>query len=150
MSHSAEGSAPTPIPNLSNLAHLESSTGSWERGPSNMNARSPPSTSVLEAQMQAIAVSASPVSPTSGAGPSSAPRAIFPRTPREGYGFRPQSGASTPALAEPEEQDAEADKKFNAEVRAALIKPATVPVGADAKIPEGGIADVHGLGWPGE
>jgi GTP cyclohydrolase I len=147
-------SNPTQIPNL---AHLESSTGSWERGRSNLNARSPTSTSVLESMRV----------DTTGAGPS---KVIFPRTPREGYGFRPASGASTPALLESEEtqetqeeeaevelvekvkpvQDAAADKKFNDEVRAALTQPATIGVGRNEVVPAGGIADAEGLGWPGK
>jgi len=157
MSNPSEGSKATPIPNLNKLVQLESSTGAWERGPSNLNARSPPSTSVLEDRMRAISVSTEAAgAAAAGPGPSTAsasaaaPRAIFPRTPREGYGFRPSSGASTPQLTEPTEQDAEADKKFNAEVRAALTKPATIGIGAAAAIPEGGIADAEGLGWPGE
>lgn len=83
---------------------------------------------------------------------------LYPRTPIEGYGFRPHSGASTPtgtgsslgftqAASETVAQDE--DKRLNDEVRAALTAPPQLSVGREAQLPEGGIADAEGLGWPG-
>jgi hypothetical protein len=97
----------------------------------------------------------------SASGSAAARSNLFPRQQREGYGFRPASGASTPVpLTSPpagrqdeaegaEEQNA-IDAQFNDDVRRALQQPASLAVGANALIPEGGIADAEGLGWPGE
>jgi GTP cyclohydrolase I len=99
------GGKPVQVPNMANLSALsESSTGSWERGRQSANARSPPATSVLDdayAKMRGLDIGASAAAPRAPAAASSsttkeALRVIYPRTPREGYGFRPASGASTP------------------------------------------------------
>lgn len=128
-----------------------------------MNARSPPTTSVLESKMQGISVSETKTqSAQAQAQAQPAPRVIYPRTPRDGYGFRPQSGTCTPTLREPEDEkheeekeevaeaaevevDGEADKKFNDEVRAALTQPAASTSMALTE----SVADAEGLGWPG-
>lgn len=187
--------SPVPVPNLNNLERLsESSTGDWERGRPAHNARSPTQPSVLDAHMRGMnlnktptAPSASQTSPASTARPG-APSSIasvgstgsasgstrstnlFPRQAREGYGFRPSSGASTPVVlrsppveaqasdeaeveSEPVESEpvtTELDSQFNADVKRALQQPASLAVGANALIPEGGIADAEGLGWPGK
>ncbi|CAK9784537.1 GTP cyclohydrolase I [Cutaneotrichosporon oleaginosum] len=171
--------APLTVPTRQNLDRLsESSTGDWERGRSSQNARSPTQPSTIEAHMKSMSLSKAAAAPSSGsatrpAAPSSiasvgstgsasgsaaARTNLFPRQQREGYGFRPASGTSTPVPltsppageVEPEypEGSAELDAQFNDDVRAALQQPASLAVGANALIPEGGIADAEGLGWP--
>ncbi|TXT13673.1 hypothetical protein VHUM_01040 [Vanrija humicola] len=162
---------------MANLSALsESSVGSWERGRQSANARSPPATSVLDdayAKMRGLDIGASAAAPppsatAAAAAPAAAssskeaPRVIYPRTPREGYGFRPASGASTPtgtgahlrspaiAAQTTDDADLEADEaaedaKLNDEVRNALKEPVTAPAPA---APAAGIADAEGLGFP--
>lgn len=172
---------PLTVPTRQNLDRLsESSTGDWERGRSSQNARSPTQPSTLEAHMKSMRLNKAPAVPSTGAavkppapssiasagsagsasGSAAARSHLFPRQQREGYGFRPASGASTPVpLTSPpagevepehEEGSAEVDAQFNDDVRRALQQPASLAVGANALIPEGGIADAEGLGWPGE
>lgn len=182
------------MPTQSKLDHLsESSTGDWERGRTTSNARSPTQPSVLDAHMAGLTLDhktpRATTAPQSSAPPASHPAApssiasvasaasggsggstsgrssnLFPRQPREGYGFRPASGASTPVVlrsppTEPQYSDEteiqqgdvdELDSQFNADVKRALQQPASLAVGANALIPEGGIADAEGLGWPGK
>ena len=111
-----KASSPKAIaPNLNALSDLSSSsTGRWERGAQTNNARSPPThPSVLseraarrdkEKQAHPLQFGGSetvPTPPTTAnrgpgqvAMPPGAP--IYPRQAREGYGFRPASGQSTP------------------------------------------------------
>ncbi|WRT67330.1 GTP cyclohydrolase I [Kwoniella shivajii] len=114
-------SRPIPTANLNNLSLLsESSTGSWERGRMHGNARSPPTqTSTLSAGLPGAPGSSNP-NPNSTSGSATKPwpanqglsspvpstgrvsfqKQVQPpnyaRTPREGYGFRPTSGSTTP------------------------------------------------------
>ncbi|WOO81398.1 GTP cyclohydrolase 1 [Vanrija pseudolonga] len=176
------GGKPVQVPNMANLSALsESSTGSWERGRQSANARSPPATSVLDdayAKMRGLDIgtsAAAPRAPAPAPAPApaaassstkEAPRVIYPRTPREGYGFRPASGASTPtgtgahvrspaiaaqvtddADVEADEEEAAADANFNDEVRNALKEPVAAPP-ASAASAGSGIADAEGLGFP--
>ena len=104
-------------PNLRALSHLsESSTGSWERGHISNNARSPPSHPAVLSEAGPSSTQSSPAKPRStrpseksglpiasmslGSKPpnglSSHASPFYPRQPREGYGFRPPSGQSTP------------------------------------------------------
>ncbi|KAL1411090.1 hypothetical protein Q8F55_002040 [Vanrija albida] len=172
------GGKPVQVPNMANLSALsEASVGSWERGRQSGNARSPPATSVLDdayAKMRGldIGASSSPAAPPATAAATAAPtasasskdahpRVIYPRTPREGYGFRPQSGASTPTgtgahvrspaiaaqVTDDADVEAEEDAKLNDEVRNALKEPVAAPPAA-AAVPASGIADAEGLGFP--
>lgn len=98
-----------PMPNLSNLSLLsESSTGPWERGRMHHNARSPPTQSNM---LETKAAEGSPLRPShpqsKDISPTQRPnhpgRMVMPpgsshyRQQREGYGFRPASGSSTPS-----------------------------------------------------
>lgn len=132
-----------PQKNLSNLQQLESSTGTWERGRSNLNARSPEATSVLESKMQAIALETGGAHKAAVAGSSRGP--LYPRTPREGYGFRPSSGANTPT----KQREEFLDKNFNDDVRAALSGTGTTSESQPESVSDS-VADAEGLGWPGE
>lgn len=98
-----------PISNLSNLSLLsESSTGSWERGRMHGNARSPPAHPNMLADKVA---EGSPLrashSQMHGGSRSNGQKdrstvavsssgSMRPRQQREGYGFRPASGHTTP------------------------------------------------------
>lgn len=159
MSESKKG---VPIPHLSGLNQLsDSSTGSWERGRTSGNARSPTNTSVLDAQskLSGMSLSEKPAGPSSISSTqsnqsSSRPSVLHPRKPLEGYGFRPASGASTPTgglrsppSGVPPVDDEVVEAEFNEEVRRALQEPDQVAP-AESPIPEGGIADEEGLGWP--
>lgn len=94
-----KATSPKNVPNLGNLSRLsESSTGSWERGRMAGNARSPPDASTLLADLS-LNDQAKPQ--RTNAGPNRIPlgearSAQYPRQQREGYGFRPRSGHSTP------------------------------------------------------
>ena len=98
-----------PSSNFSNLSLLsESSTGSWERGRVHSNARSPPTHPNLFAEKAAegspLRKSHSHVkesSPADGQAnlPARLPMRAGPsqhRQQRDGYGFRPASGQTTP------------------------------------------------------
>lgn len=159
-----------PIANVKNLNQLsDSSTGSWERGRTSANARSPPNTNAVLSDAQArmgglsLAAGASdkPVVPGQSAASASAqsasrPTALYPRKPLEGYGFRPTSGASTPTggLRSPPSgvppEEAEADAGFNEQVRLALQPQPEAEAEATGDEVPAGIADQDGLGWPGE
>lgn len=173
---------PQPVPNLNNLSRLsESSTGDWERGKRSGNARSPKtSTSVLEqtsAQFSKLSVgdkssqAARPTSVQNGFVPEASQQRsqspLHPRLQREGYGFRPASGASTPtgiqanplsptvgaqSTDDKEIEDEELNAKLNDEVRNALKEPVSAVASTSQQtevLPPGGIADANGLGWPG-
>lgn len=96
--------SPRHVPNLGNLSKLsESSTGSWERGRMAGNARSPPDTttgpslsnlSLNDSPRQSLGLPRPPIADRTGS------VSKIPRPQREGYGFRPKSGQTTPA--EPE------------------------------------------------
>ncbi|KAK6903147.1 GTP cyclohydrolase I [Kwoniella mangroviensis CBS 10435] len=112
-------SRPIPTANLNNLSLLsESSTGSWERGRMHGNARSPPThTSSLEAGLPGASGSSSAEGGLNKPWPANQglskpdpatgrvkfqPQSNIPhysRTPREGYGFRPTSGSTTPTTS---------------------------------------------------
>lgn len=103
---------PIPTPQLNNLSLLsESSTGSWERGRMHGNARSPPTHPSLLADSLASGAGPQPAtqkawpanrglsSPNPATGRQNFPLAQAPnyqRQAREGYGFRPTSGQTTP------------------------------------------------------
>lgn len=177
----AQKTQPQPVPNLNNLSRLsESSTGDWERGKPSGNARSPKtSTSVLEqtnAKLNDLAIGDSPAQAPRAANVQSgfvpepsqhrAQSPLHPRLQREGYGFRPASGASTPTGSQihqsplvsalptddKELEDEEMNTRLNDEVRNALKEPATsiaTTTTSNELLPPGGIADANGLGWPG-
>ncbi|KAL7424200.1 hypothetical protein Q5752_001786 [Cryptotrichosporon argae] len=178
-----------PLATASNLDLLsESSTGAWERGRMHGNARSPPSVSYLSENLESLRVRDSHVpaqphadgreAPAAPGGPGkiALPRApSYPRQPREGYGFRPASGTSTPtgpghfgqlgsapmsppqtaeAADEPEGSDAEAareaeatDREMDEEVRR-VLRDGAPRVAEAGLVPGQGIADAEGLGWP--
>lgn len=121
---SGSGSKPkaVPTPNLDNLSILsESSTGSWERGRMHGNARSPPTQSNIlsgmsprksppgpsalskvhahGASIPSPPLSARPSQLDIGAPASNAFSPLYARQQREGYGFRPKSGTTTPTGA---------------------------------------------------
>lgn len=178
---------PLSVPKINNLDRLsESSTGDWERGRTTHNARSPTQASVLETHMSGLNINKTPTAPSAsqstptphaavpsssasvgsvGSASGSTRSNLVPRLAREGYGFRPASGTSTPVMlrsppteAQPtddsevsqEADEPELDSSFNEDVKRALQQPTSLSVGANALIPEGGIADAEGLGWPGE
>ncbi|ORY28297.1 hypothetical protein BCR39DRAFT_535357 [Naematelia encephala] len=91
---------PSPTPNLHTLHRLsESSTGDWERGGSSANARSPPSdTHSLRDYVKGKGTAAAAALPNlqSPLRQTSPQIHLPPRYPRDGYGFRPASGQSTP------------------------------------------------------
>ncbi|WVQ71871.1 GTP cyclohydrolase I [Cryptococcus sp. DSM 104548] len=107
-----QSARPIPSQNRNNLDLLsESSTGSWERGRMANNARSPPTRSAhlsesLGATSAAPGESGNPrpwpedkklSRPNPATGRQAFPTAPhYPRQPREGYGFRPASGQTTP------------------------------------------------------
>ncbi|WWC69259.1 GTP cyclohydrolase I [Kwoniella pini CBS 10737] len=111
---SSSSSRPIPIANLNNLSLLsESSTGSWERGRMHGNARSPPNSTKLQLEGTTGTSSSSsggenkPWPSDKGLSkpdPSTGrvkfkPQPDIPlytRQAREGYGFRPTSGSTTP------------------------------------------------------
>jgi GTP cyclohydrolase I len=122
---STSKAAPIPTRNLDNLSLLsESSTGSWERGRMHGNARSPPTQSNI---LSGLSPRKSPPGPSSiskvhargEAVPSPPPTGrpsqidisaatashsgalplLYARQQREGYGFRPKSGTTTPTGA---------------------------------------------------
>lgn len=174
---------PQPVPNLNNLSRLsESSTGDWERGKPSGNARSPKATtSVLEqagAQLDKLSIGDKPPQAAAaraahvqtGFVPDAEKRSqspLHPRLQREGYGFRPASGASTPtgshanplspsvgaqSTDDKELEDEELNAQLNDEVRNALKEPVSTLATTSAStelLPPGGIADANGLGWPG-
>lgn len=182
VSEASSKAQPQPVPNLNNLSRLsESSTGDWERGKPSGNARSPKSTtSVLEqtgAQLGKLSIAdqaaqgARAAHVQTGFAPESAQQLahspLHPRLQREGYGFRPSSGASTPtgshanplspsvgaqSADDKELEDEELNEQLNDEVRNALKEPVTTIASTSAAtelLPPGGIADANGLGWPG-
>ncbi|KAK4687047.1 GTP cyclohydrolase IA, partial [Tremellales sp. Uapishka_1] len=146
---------PIPTPNLSNLSLLsESSVGSWERGRLHGNARSPPTASQMLPSVGDIGGGSYPTPSNSFTTLTSPPKIELPaRQPREGYGFRPASGANTPtangAMAPEEEDDS-----FNEQVRNALQNKSRLAASSSRLISQGGIipgqgiADAEGLGWP--
>ncbi|ODO10924.1 GTP cyclohydrolase I [Cryptococcus amylolentus CBS 6273] len=108
-----QSARPIPTQNRNNLDLLsESSTGSWERGRMANNARSPPTGSAHLPESLASASSPAPAEggaprpwpedkklsrPNPATGRQAFPTAPhYPRQPREGYGFRPASGQTTP------------------------------------------------------
>ncbi len=185
----------------------ESSVGSWERGKVANNARSPPSApSILIGLDSSSDASARPsykqqdkyvlsskfphsnvggvggkvntrVPPSGSQGPEQ--KVIYPRTAREGYGFRPASGASTPTGTSTGHQlgsslgvgsdsreevsneidDQEAtiedrqDEEFNEQFKKALKgiggQSGTSDAGSSGYLNGSSIADEEGLGWPG-
>lgn len=177
-----KAASPKNVPNLGNLSRLsESSTGSWERGRMAGNARSPPDSSTLLANLS-LNDQAKPQ--RSNAAPSRIPlgegrSAQYPRQQREGYGFRPRSGHSTPldeghqgpfspilkpvaqAQRTRTEEEEDEDEKYG------YHQPDRISVGElrqgvkeglERREGEGegsmvvkspGIADADGLGWPG-
>ena len=185
-------SSPRPIngPNLHALSTLsESSTGHWERGSVSNNARSPPTRqSIL---IDAVSTDKKPTHhspdtsspPLAGTSrPSSSlahPASPFhPRQAREGYGFRPPSGQSTPtgsasatgfspfvsvsasSYVNEEETDHRPDGRsmdsLREEVRGELVKNGLTEVdtveiqrGTEGLSVHSGIADEQGLGWAG-
>lgn len=187
VSESSSKAQPQPVPNLSNLSRLsESSTGDWERGKPSGNARSPKTTtSVLEqtgAQLNKLSIgdkqpqasaaaAARPSHVQTGFVPDASQQRsqspLHPRLQREGYGFRPASGASTPtgshanplspsvgaqSTDDKELEDEELNAQLNDEVRNALKEPVGVVASTSTStelLPPGGIADANGLGWPG-
>lgn len=95
-------------PNLGNLSRLsESSTGSWERGRMSGNARSPPEQSNAPS-LASLSLNdptsrpslGLPRPPASDRSASSSGTTKLARPQREGYGFRPRSGQTTPAETE--------------------------------------------------
>lgn len=183
-----------PSANLSNLSALsESSTGAWERGRQSGNARSPPASVSPLHKMSELSISgnggASSASSTGSTGSGGRRASQFshrtglgsPETSyhvREGYGFRPASGHSTPTgssqpgpspfipyfpAAEParrhsteeDDEDHRPDGRgvdaLREEVKEELRRHGLNDGAALLPNSEGrGIADEEGLGWPGQ
>lgn len=133
----------------------ESSTGSWERGRLHGNARSPPEQTRLVGSKALQEVDAKYT------------RSFSERPQREGYGFRPTSGSSTPlteaapstSLAWPGRQQQPAKAEDEEGEQVLDISPSALDsirrLGlAGSGIPRSGmetpIPDAHGLGWPGK
>ncbi|KAK8869615.1 GTP cyclohydrolase I [Kwoniella newhampshirensis] len=196
-----QSARPIPTANLSNLSLLsQSSTGSWERGRMHGNARSPPAhpSSILSDGNSFAAANAAQAGSSEGGGPrpwpvdqslsepnpstgrqtfQPPPAPSYPRTPREGYGFRPSSGQSTPnstsaapslsypfpnggssrRLTSRDDDEDEGDHRpdgrtmesLRAEVREELDRNGLIEA-ARGVVEAGneGIADAEGLGWP--
>lgn len=147
---------PIPQKAAENLTALgESSTGSWERGRLHGNARSPPEQTRLVGSKALQEVDAKYT------------RSFSERPQREGYGFRPTSGSSTPltegapstSLAWPgrQQQPAKTEQEEGEQILdispSALNSIRSLNLGGSG-LPRSGletpIPDAHGLGWPGE
>lgn len=174
-------------PNLGNLSRLsESSTGSWERGRMSGNARSPPNTtsapslanlSLRDDGSKPSLGLARPSHTSSGERSSSTTK--VPRQQREGYGFRPRSGQTTPGdtesshgpfspvlnpvvkngfTAKDDEDDEDLKYGYHQPDRISVgelrqgVKEELSKLGNQegSLVVQGpGIADADGLGWPG-